>query len=91
MGQAFGRAITKVTLLVILKANIIPRALRKDRYERALGARLVESTVKMSKMSNHLPSAHPPPPFKIQRQPGYNTLVHSLRAVFCTATSKLMR
>ena len=94
LGQAFGRAITKVTLSVILKANLIPRALRKDGCERALGTRLVESTVKMSKMSNHrihLPSAQPPPPFKIKRQPAYNTLVHSLRAVFCTATSKLMR
>lgn len=27
LGQAFGRAITKVTLSVILKANLIPRAL----------------------------------------------------------------
>ena len=60
----------------ILKANLIPRAFRRCGYERALGTRLVESTVKMSKMSNHrihLLSAHPPPPFKFKRQPGYNT------------------
>lgn len=91
LGQAFGRAITKVTF-GYFRSSWKPTSFpgrsvgtgTREPWEQGW----LKAQWKCPKCQIICP---PPPPFKIQRQPGYNTLVHSLKAVFCTATSKLMR
>lgn len=94
LGQASGRAITKVTLGYFRwswKPTSFPgRSVgtgKREPWER--GWLKTQEKCQIPGYVYNLPT--PLPPFENKRQPAYNTLVHSLRAVFCTATSKLMR